>query len=77
MTDEPHADAIPAQDPHQLFVKSARGRHTFKGSVNGLDAVKRAVVAFLNEFGTAIGMGGEQRCESGQIGVGLLGFGTE
>jgi hypothetical protein len=77
MTDESHADAISTQDRHKLSVKTARGPTAFIGTVNGLDAVKRPVVAFSNKVSPGSGVGADQRRQGGQLGVGLLRLGTK
>lgn len=76
VADEPHANAIAAQDSRQLVIDPARDSDAVKCTVYRLHSVKRPAVALLNEFGSGDRRAGDQRRKGGEAGVSLLGFGS-
>lgn len=77
MADEPHPDAIPAQDPRYFVINPARDLDAIKSTVYGFHPVKRPVAALFNELGPGGRRGGDERRKGGKPCVSLLGFGSE
>lgn len=76
MADEPHPDAVTAQDPRYFVIDPARDSDAIKGTVDGLHPVKRPVAALFDEFDPGGGRSGDERRKVGKPGVSLLGFGS-
>lgn len=77
MADEPHPDAVPAQDPRHFVINPARDADALKCTVYGLHPVKRSAAALLDEFGSGSHRGSDERRKVGELCVSLLGFGSE
>lgn len=76
MADEPHPNAVPAQDPGHFVIDPARDPDAIKSTVYGLHSVKCAAVALFNELGPGIRRGGDECRKVRKPCVSLLGFGS-